>query len=172
MTPGSPVRIEMQKWGGRAHWSFDALWLGHDEHGTWIGVPAGTHMQRPGASYVNPTHQVCLLPDGHGWLATFHAPGSTVKVYVDMATPSIWHGSTVRSVDLDLDVVRRLDDTVFIDDEDEFVEHQVELGYPAEIIALAENACAEVARLVEKWEPPFDEATHVGWLDVLSRVVE
>jgi len=89
-----------------------------------------------------------------------------------MATPSIWHGSTVRSVDLDLDVVRRLDDTVFIDDEDEFVEHQVELGYPAEIIALAESACAEVARLVEKWEPPFDEATHVGWLDVLSKVCQ
>jgi hypothetical protein len=170
MTPGSPVRIEMQKWGGRAHWSFDAVWLGTDEHGTWLGVPTGTHMARPGATYVNPTDQVCLVPDGHGWFATFHAPGSTVKVYVDMATPSIWHGPVVRAVDLDLDVVRRLDDSVYIDDEDEFAEHQVALGYPPEIVELAESSCAEVARLVEKWEPPFDAETHDRWLSQLAEL--
>jgi len=176
MTPGSPVRIEMQKWGGVPHWSFDAVWLGSDEHGTWLGIRAGTHMARPGATYVNPTDQVCLLPEvtvaGGAWLATFHAPGSTVKVYVDMATPSIWHGTTVRAVDLDLDVVRRLDDTVYVDDEDEFAEHQVELGYPPEIVAIAEQACIEVLRLVEKWQPPFDAETHASWLAVLAQLVE
>jgi hypothetical protein len=172
LAPGSPVRIEMQKWGGRAHWSYDALWLGVDEHGTWIGIPTGTHMARPGATYVNPTDQVCLVPStaiaAGGWFATYHSPGSTMKVYVDIATPSIWHGSLLRAVDLDLDVVRRLDDSVFIDDEEEFVEHQKEFGYPAEIVALAETACAEVARLVEKWEPPFDEETTQRWFTTLA----
>jgi hypothetical protein len=172
LAPGSPVRIEMQKWGGRAHWSYDAVWLGVDQHGTWIGIPTGTHMARPGATYVNPTDQVCLVPSttiaAGAWFATYHSPGSTMKVYVDMATPSIWHGSLLRAVDLDLDVVRRLDDSVYIDDEEEFVEHQKEFGYPAEIVALAETACAEVARLVEKWEPPFDEETTQRWFTTLA----
>jgi hypothetical protein len=175
MEPGTTVRVEMQKWGGKEHWTYDAVWLGTDEHGTWVGVPAGTHMARPGATYVNPTDQVCLLPDGSGgssaWFATFHAPGSTVKVYVDVATPSIWHGRTVRAVDLDLDVIRLLDDRVHVDDEDEFAEHQVALGYPAGIVAMAEEACRVVARLVEKWEPPFDAATPERWLEVLGSLV-
>jgi hypothetical protein len=172
LAPGSPVRIEMQKWGGRAHWSYDALWLGVDEHGTWLGIPAGTHMARPGATYVNPTAQVCLVPStsiaAGAWFATYHSPGSTMKVYVDMATPSIWHGQLLRAVDLDLDVIRRLDDSVVIDDEDEFVEHQKDFGYPDEIVALAETACAEVARLVEKCEPPFDAETSERWFKALA----
>jgi hypothetical protein len=172
LAPGSPVRIEMQKWGGRAHWSYNALWLGVDEHGTWLGSPTGTHMARPGATYVNPTDQVCLVPStsiaAGAWFATYHSPGSTMKVYVDMAAPPIWHGSTVRAVDLDLDVVRRLDDSVYIDDEDEFVEHQQLFGYPAEIVAMAETACAEVTRLVEMGETPFDAATSERWFTALA----
>jgi len=166
LASGSPVRIEMQKWGGRPHWSYDARWLGTDEHGTWVGIPTGTHMQRPGASYTNPTPQVCLLPDAAGWVATFHAKGSTMKLYVDMSTPVIWHGTT--AVCVDLDVIRRLDDTVEIDDEDEFAEHRVAFGYPPEVVALAEGACADVARLVGAWAAPFDADTHRRWLDLLA----
>ena len=42
-------------------------------------------------------------------LATFHAPGGLVEVYVDMTTPAEWDGAVLRAVDLDLDVVRGAD---------------------------------------------------------------
>jgi len=42
-------------------------------------------------------------------------------------------------VDLDLDVVLTREGHLFVDDEDEFAAHQVELGYPPEVVALAEG---------------------------------
>ena len=101
----------MTKWGGRPHWEYDAVLLGYDEHGDWLGIPGGTHMSRPDAEYVAPVAQVVLVPppgpdDERGWLATFHAPGGPVQVYVDMTTPPAWDGPVLRAVDLDLDVVR------------------------------------------------------------------
>jgi hypothetical protein len=90
--PDESVRVVMTKWGGRPHWEYDAALLGSDEHGDWLGIPGGTHMVRPGAQYVAPVAQVVLVPppgpDGQrGWLATFHAPGGPVQVYVDMTRP-------------------------------------------------------------------------------------
>ena len=107
----SPVRVVMSKWGGRPHWEFDATYLGSDRHGDWLGIPAGTAMDRPGAHYVAPTNQVGLVPPPgpdaeRGWLATFHDVGGPVRVYVDITTPPAWDGAVVRAVDLDLDVVR------------------------------------------------------------------
>ena len=71
--PLSPVRVVMSKWGDRPHWEFDAVFLGSDEHGDWCGIPAGTHMSRPGAEYVAPVAQVGLSPAedavGGRWLA-------------------------------------------------------------------------------------------------------
>ena len=32
----------MSKWGDRPHWEFDALFLGSDRHGDWLGIPVGT----------------------------------------------------------------------------------------------------------------------------------
>ena len=52
----------MGKWGGRPHWEFDAVLLGSDEHGDWLGIEAGTLMVRPGAEYVAPVAQVGLSP--------------------------------------------------------------------------------------------------------------
>ena len=42
-------------------------------------------------------------------------------------------------------MIRRFDGTWFVDDEDEFAEHQVSYGYPAEVVAAAEAECARVA---------------------------
>ena len=60
--PGDAVRVVMTKWGDRPHWEYDAVLLGSDAHGDWVGVPAGTAMARPGATYVAPVDQVCLVP--------------------------------------------------------------------------------------------------------------
>jgi hypothetical protein len=171
--PGDLVRIEMTKWGDRPHWQIPATWLGSDEHGDWLGIPAGTLMVRPGREAIAEFDQVGLVPsaelppDRRGWLPTFHRAPSHIWVYVDMTTPPVWDGSSIRAVDLDLDVIRGREGDVVVDDEDEFEQHQVELGYPAEIIALAEATRDRVRAAILAEEPPYD-GSHERWQTVLD----
>jgi protein associated with RNAse G/E len=130
-------------------------------------------MTRPGATYVAPYDQVGLvpavgLPDAErGWLATFHSPGGHVSVYVDVIAPPTWDGPVVTAIDLDLDVVRLADGLVFVDDEDEFAEHQVRYSYPAELIAAARASCDRLQALVGGGHPPYD-GSHLVWLERLA----
>jgi hypothetical protein len=168
-SPGDPVRIVMTKWGDRPHWEFDGVLLGSDQHGDWIGIPAGSHMARPGMELHSRWDQVGLVPPAgpdadRGWLATFHAEGNPVRTYVDMTTPPAWDDAVVRAVDLDLDVVKTDDGRgVYVDDEDEFAEHQLLFGYPPEVVQLAERSAAWVHDAVLRGLPPFD-GTADGWL--------
>jgi hypothetical protein len=173
---GDPVRIEMEKWGDRPHWQFDAVWLGSDEHGEWIGIPTGTPMSRPGMALVSRNHQVGLVPgpdlpeEERWWIGTFHgAPRSQVMVYVDIATPPRWDGGVLRTVDLDLDVIELVDGRVYIDDEDEFAEHQVQLGYPDHVIAAALRSCERVHATIAARLAPYD-GSHEPWLAMLREL--
>lgn len=170
---GDPVRIEMTKWGDRPHWHIPARWLGSDDHGDWLGIPAGTLMSRPGLQTVSEFDQVGLVPPpseddaARGWMATFHRAPAPTWVYVDMTTPPRWDGGVVRAVDLDLDVIRMRNGCVVVDDEDEFAEHQVSLGYPAEIIALAGASRDRVHAAILAEDPPYD-GWHERWLRILA----
>jgi uncharacterized protein len=173
---GDPVHIAMTKWGDLPHWHIPARWLGSDAHGDWLGIPAGTLMARPGLETVSEFDQVGLIPAAgsrdveRGWMATFHKPPAPTWVYVDMTSPPVWDGSAVRAVDLDLDVIRMREGWVVVDDEDEFTVHQVDLGYPPEIIALAEASRDRVHAAILDEDAPFD-GTHERWqvaLDALS----
>jgi uncharacterized protein len=168
---GDPVRIEMEKWGSQRHWHIPGQWLGSDDQGDWIGIPAGTRMVRPGRDVRSQHDQVGLVPGGgdevaRASLPTFHRAPSHVWVYVDMTTVPVWDGPVLRAVDLDLDVVRGRDGGVVIDDEDEFAEHRVTLGYPAEVASGAEQSCAAVRAAMTAGRAPYDGA-HRPWLDLV-----
>jgi protein associated with RNAse G/E len=90
-------------------------------------------------------------------------------VYVDVTVPPTWSDATVIAVDLDLDVVRELDGRVWIDDEDEFAEHQVTLGYPADVVAAARASADRLVALLGAGHPPYD-GSHLRWFDVLASV--
>src|SRR3546814_19501482 len=114
-------------------------------------------MSRPGAELIAPLPQVCLAPtltaaEASGGFATFHTrsapyagagagagkePVFPVEVYVDIATQPVWDGTTIRAIDLDLDVVRGFSGRVWIDDEDEFDEPRLAFDYPAATVDLA-----------------------------------
>ena len=171
LKPGDPAHIVMTKWGDRPHWQFDGVYLGSDEHGDWIGFPAGTLMARPGLE-VRPTNdQVGLVPaNGLGdraWLGTFHGPGGIVQTYVDMTTPPYWEGDVVHAVDLDLDVIKTLEGDVIVDDQDEFDLHRVEHAYPGDVVELATRD--RVLAAVRDGQPPFDGSSQ-KWLDVLEEL--
>ena len=169
LSRGDDVGLRMTKWGDRPHWAMDAVYLGADGHGDWIGFPAGTPMARPGVELVSRNHQVGLVPPA-GWLATFHGPGGPVRTYVDLTTVPVWDGPVVRAVDLDLDVIERLDGSVLVDDRDEFDEHRVLLGYPPEVVDLATTTCDWVHTAVRSRRAPFDGRC-ARWLEVLLDVL-
>ena len=164
-SPGTPVRCEMSKWPDLPHWVYAGTYLGADAHGDWIGFPQGSRFTRPGADYVAPYDQVGLVPSGDvGWLAAFHSRGGPVNTYVDIATPPVWDGDVVRSVDLDLDVVSGWTGRVWIDDEDEFAERRG--GYPDEIVRHALDTCRLVEQLMSAAAAPFDGSAD-AWLERL-----
>jgi protein associated with RNAse G/E len=156
----------MRKWPDSPHWEFDGVWLGADAHGQWVGVPTGTWLSRAGAGIHAHADHVTLFPHDAWWSAVFYDddPARPVDTYVDIATPPSWDGDTVRCIDLDLDVIRGTTGRVWVDDEDEFAEHQVTLAYPAAVVESALASCAEVLRLVQADEPPFARSTAAGWI--------
>jgi hypothetical protein len=164
----------MTKWVDTPHWHMPALYLGSDPAGDWIGFPRGTHMTRPGMEVTTSNDQVGLVPAagtavGRAWLATFHGPGGNMWTYVDMTSIPEWDGNVVRAVDLDLDVIERLDRSVIVDDQDEFDEHRVSLGYPREIVDLAMSTRDLVRTAVTAKVPPFDGSS-APWFEVLARL--
>lgn len=173
--PGDPVRVVTTKWGERPHWEFDGLFLGVDEHGDWIGFPAGTSHARPGMSFTSEIDSVSLAPAGGAWhVATFWAPGLWCHTYVDISTPATWDTSgqvpVLRAVDLDLDVIRGEHGRVWVDDEDELAEHRVTLGYPDELVRGAERSAEAVLAVVTARTPPYDGATTQPWFDRLTEL--
>src|SRR3954453_5228395 len=111
---------------------------------------------------------VTLAPYDEWYLATFYGddPQRPCDVYVDIATPAVWYDgeSRLRAVDLDLDVIRGVTGRVWVDDEDEFAEHRVSLGYPADLVRGAMASCELVLAAVASGSAPFDGAAH-AWLD-------
>jgi len=117
-------------------------------------------------------HQVVLVPDAP-YVATFYAPGGKAPcdLYVDISTVPAKDGTTVTAVDLDLDVVRGWTGRVWVDDEDEFADHRVRLGYPEEVAELAVTACEDVRRSVLASRAPFDGTTAARWFRALDELV-
>ncbi len=53
---------------------------------------------------------------------------------------------------------------MFVDDEDEFAEHQVRYGYPPEVVSQAEKAAAWLLAAVTAGVEPFGSVSQ-AWLD-------
>ena len=172
---GTRVRCEMSKWPDQPHWVYDGTYLGADEQGDWIAFPAGSRFTRPGVEVVMPNDQVGLVPADHlderGWLATFHGPGGGFRLYVDIATPPVWDGTTLRAVDLDLDVIEGVSGRVWVDDEDEFADHRVRWRYPEDLVAGALRSCGWVETAVRNASPPFDGSS-ARWLAELRTLAQ
>ena len=172
LVPGTPVAGRFTKWGDGRHWEWVGRYLGSDEHGHWWYSPPGTRCARPGADFVEEHGWVSLVPHDGAYAAGFYPEAKHVSVYVDMTTEPLWQRRDagdggpaweVTMVDLDLDVVLTRDGHLFVDDEDEFEEHQVELGYPPDVVALAERWRDAVFDAVAAGVEPFASVGH-AWL--------
>ena len=163
----SLVHMDSRKWPNRRHWQYMMERLGEDEHGVWLFASNKTVAQR-GNEPPRPLRRgfVTLVPDREWWVAEFYWAHPRRTVYVNIGTPPKWHGERITQVDLDLDVVRNLDDSVEVLDEDEFAAHQVRYEYPAWLVDGARRAAdLTVAQLRDRREP-FDVASQ-RWIDAV-----
>ncbi|MCM2429297.1 DUF402 domain-containing protein [Streptomyces sp. RKAG337] len=160
------VRVEYRKYDGSLHWNMAVHRLGEDEHGVWLGAPADSVMRKGhGPEVPCPEAQVLLFPRQGWWTAAFNAAPRSTEIYCDITTPPEWRSaSLVTMVDLDLDVIRkRGKPTPLLVDEDEFAEHQVRYGYPADVIEQAAAAAQWLMRQVGDGAEPFT-TVYRSWL--------
>lgn len=160
------VTVQFFKYSGEIHWRHDLTRLGEDDHGTWLGGPAGSIVQRghePALEW--PVPFVQLIAPGQWWTLVYNGDESrNFRVYVDIVTQPCWvDESRVEMVDLDLDVVLDINGQVRVLDEDEFEEHRVKFSYPPSIVERARTAAAEVALMLEAGHEPFASAA-IPWL--------
>lgn len=164
----SDVRVVFRKYGGALHWNHPGRVLGDDQHGVWVAVPGGTIAYKgegPGVAW--DTHAIMLFPRDAWWAASFNSPPNRSEIYVDVTTVPEWRDGEVTMLDLDLDVIRMRDGRLILDDEDEFAEHQVVLGYPPELVAMAEESARWLMDAVGGRKGPFGGA-HLTWLAMMD----
>src|SRR5579872_683689 len=139
------VRVVYRKYDGSLHWHMKLTRLGTDEHGTWLGAPAGSTARRGDQAPVTfDEAYVMLVPTRPSWWTmNCNAPPAWTELYADITTPASWTGTgAVEMADLDLDVIRRFDGKAEILDADEFAVHKARYGYPPDVVAAAEAAAA------------------------------
>lgn len=167
--PGTAVTFRWRKWDGAEHWVHECVYLGGDGRGDWFGQLPGMLSVRPQRRVEVAHPNVTLLPPSGDWVYTHNAAPAPYEVYIDLAWDARWDGDEPTGIDMDLDVVRTRDGRgLFIDDRDEWDEHRVRYGYPAQIVAELEAVAIDLERRVAASEPPFDQATADRWLARLA----
>jgi hypothetical protein len=175
--------LRYTKWGGKKHWNFRAEPLGSDRYGWWYGCPAGIPMRRGLEEPIIVNYDfIVLAPAEGGWVGSWnnadkikgkageslraHLAGPAsweIEVYIDVTAEPVRTAESVEAVDLDLDVVRLRDGSVRLLDEDEFEEHQILYGYPADVIAQARATADDLMEMVAARREPFGEVGD-SWL--------
>ena len=155
-----------EKWGDRPHYRGEVEVLGEDEFGLWMWGAAGRNIYRgDDVVFVSTLDALTLCPPDAWWHLAWWIGHDEVELYVNINTPARFEPHRVVAVDLDLDVVRLCDGRVEIVDRDEFEEHQVLYGYPADVIEATEAAAQGAFRLAIDNVAPFDGIAARAWIE-------
>ncbi|MEV6522989.1 DUF402 domain-containing protein [Longispora sp. NPDC051575] len=168
---GDEVQFTVRKYDGSLHWHFTMLRLGEDDHGVWLGAPVGTVFSKAdqGPIRTSTSPLVTLVPRETWWTASFYGTPARLDAYCDVTTPSRWlHPGEVTMIDLDLDACRERDTgRVYLDDEDEFADHQVRYSYPPDMIARAGDTADWLTAALRDATEPF-ASRYRTWLDRIT----
>lgn len=152
------LAVASTKYGGSHHYRYDVQLVAADERRLIAYGPVDTPFDSYRGHYLATSEMLHVHVAGLDWnLEVMWQPdGTPHQHYVNIALPSTWDDGTLRFVDLDLDVKARADGTVELDDADEFAEHRVRFGYPADLVERAQRAAEEVLSLARARRPPLD----------------
>ncbi len=172
--------FQWRKWDGSPHWRHECVYLGADEWGDWVGQPVGWHSVRPGAEFHAEAPNVTLVPPSADHALTVNrAHPIGMRIYIDLGWDVRWSPSDpllATGIDMDLDVIRLEKERdpaegpsgTWVDDRDEWAEHSVRYGYPADVMTHLEALTLDLEEKVRDLVAPFDDATADAWLDRLE----
>ncbi len=158
------IHVHSTKYDGSPHYQYDGFLVDQGEGWLRIVVKAGT----PFVSYRERGEVICDMTQIYftdRWYNAFHNHQPLGRrgmlTYCNVGTPARLEGNTLRWVDLDLDVIQSQALGLFVDDEDEFQEHQRQMAYPPEVIRRAEAARNRLLALGRDLAFPFDREMHL-----------
>lgn len=164
--------FQWRKWDGSPHWRHECVYLGADEWGDWVGQPVGWHSFRPGAEFYAAAPNVTLVPPSADHALTVNREHPiAMRIYIDLGWDVRWTEDPLLAtgIDMDLDVVRVIGERgTWVDDRDEWAEHRVRYGYPAEVVEQLEALALNLETRVRAQTAPFDDAVPDVWLDRLT----
>ena len=171
------MTFQWRKWDASPHWRHECVYLGADEWGDWIGQPIGWHSERPGARFDAVGPNVTLLPRtdrgvaDHALTVNRDHPND-MRIYIDLGWDIRWSvddALLATGIDMDLDVIRVEGERgTWVDDRDEWAEHSIRYGYPADVMTRLEALALDLEERVRSRSAPFDDATADRWLDRLE----
>ncbi|HCS61982.1 MAG TPA: hypothetical protein DIW46_11435 [Microbacterium sp.] len=183
------MTFQWRKWDGSPHWKHECVYLGADEWGDWIGQPVGWRSERPGVrfdastpsnvtlipaiNHIGQRRKVTLLPHAGDYaLRVNRDHPSKMRVYIDLGWDIRWSEDDpllVTGIDMDLDVIRiESERGTWVDDRDEWAEHSIRYGYPADVMTHLEALALDLETRVRAQSPPFDDAVPDFWLDMMA----
>ncbi len=164
---GRRYPLQFWKYPATVHWRHDAIALGEDDFGLWLGAREGWEAQK-GLEPARPIagNQIHLVPHDDWFVYTYSPSHPRALHWIDTSTPATFEDHRVTAVDLDLDVVRSPDGLVWIEDQDEFELHQVTLDYPPEFITKAAAATDRLYRSLVELREPFKTVAR-SWVQQL-----
>ena len=165
------VIIQFLKKPDVIHWGFEAVILGDDDYGVWLAIPKGAGRWKGEEDRGPVQHAAAFLaPREDWWTIHYTGPLTQYVQFVDITTPPQWVADDrVEMIDLDLDVGLTQDGRVVVEDEDEFVVHQLKYGYTEAEIRGAMEATEQVVSLLEAGQEPFFEVARGWWEQARGR---
>lgn len=161
---GRPIRILSTKYDGSRHYDYRGRLVDEAPGVVRVVIEAGTPFvsYRAEGEIQAPMTQLFFTDL---WFNVFHnhRPMGRQQMlsYANVGTPVRLEGDTLHWIDLDLDVIQTVERGLYVDDEDEFAEHQRRMAYPEEIIRRAVEAKDALLHLAHGGGFPFDREAHL-----------
>lgn len=154
-----PITIQAYKYGGRLHYEWPAEVIDQNEHYVMVLCRAGRalthHTKRKAFKMPYPSIEIFFFNEWYTCAITFQT-AERLMYYCNIAMPVELKDDTLSFLDLDLDVLKEPDEDWKVVDRDEFIAHQKELNYPADLIARAELALEQLQQQIAMDQFPFN----------------
>ncbi|TVX97883.1 DUF402 domain-containing protein [Paenibacillus cremeus] len=154
------MTIQALKYGNRLHYEWNTTLL--EETDTHVFVLG----EKGRALHHHTKQKVFTVPNWTIEFFSFHSwftvsadvmDGTIQQYYCNINEPARREGSVISFVDLDLDYVYRQGAWKVVD-EDEFVLHTVQFGYPPELVERARQELVRLQQRIASKQFPFDGA--------------
>ena len=156
---GTRALLRATKYDGTAHWIQPCQVVSDDGNLLIASYRARTPIYTSRGEFRSPYDSLVYFWRDR-WYNVFRLsrPGCALALwYCNVTTPPQFDGCQIGYVDLDLDVTVRPNGCIELLDEDEFEEHQLQYGYPHEVIEHAQEAADDLIALAKARAYPFSE---------------